>query len=276
MSMTGLRAIVDIDAVDIDRFVKDPSTLVEVCREVVDLLDESSDVAAVAEQEAQLRAIAKAVEQLEKSGVTVPDPLRAEKTRLIASLAVHADALEALAQLADEFQDILRDLRDRLGRNCYDGGPEQGLRGQRRSPVVADHHDRFWTHRLAGNHGLDCARRNFLRKPSRGRCRPAAWRPHAIVLPVGLYTVADYCGTAVRLHRFALSLRAKFEWSAMALEYAGRRSGNRVVDCFHAAPSNLSGALRFFPKDLWGAQAGGYASALAVLHGSCHSRGRRG
>ena len=58
MSMTSLKATVDIDAVDIDGFVKDPSTLVELCREVVDQLDESSDVAAVAEQEAQLRAIA--------------------------------------------------------------------------------------------------------------------------------------------------------------------------------------------------------------------------
>lgn len=129
MNMTSLRAVVDIDAVDIDRFVKDPSTLVELCREVVDQLDESSDVAAVAEQEAQLRAIAKAVEQLEKSGVTVPDPLRAEKTRLISSLAVHADALEALAQLADEFQDILKDLRERLGRNA--ASPQAKPRGKR-------------------------------------------------------------------------------------------------------------------------------------------------
>jgi hypothetical protein len=80
------------DGTDIDRFVKDPTMLVELCREVIDQLDASSDDAVVAEQEAQLRAIAKAVEQLEKSGVTVPDPLRTEKTRLAASLAVHTDA----------------------------------------------------------------------------------------------------------------------------------------------------------------------------------------
>jgi len=129
MSLTSIRAVADIDAIDIARFVKDPSTLVELCREVIDHLDESSDATALAEQEAQLRAIAKAIEQLEKSGVTVPDPLRAEKTRLTASLAVHADALEALAQLADEFQDILRDLRDRLGRNR--ASPEAKPRGKR-------------------------------------------------------------------------------------------------------------------------------------------------
>jgi hypothetical protein len=129
MTSISAAAVVDIDVVDMDRFVKDPSVLVELCREVIEQLDERSDEAAVAEQEAQLRAIAKAVEQLEKSGVTVPDPLRAEKTRLTASLAVHADALEALAQLADEFQDILRDLRDRLGQKA--ASPQAKPRGKR-------------------------------------------------------------------------------------------------------------------------------------------------
>jgi hypothetical protein len=118
------------DGTDIDRFVKDPSILVELCREVIDQLDASSDDACVAEQEAQLRAIAKAVEQLEKSGVAVPDPLRAEKTRLAASLAVHTDAKQALAQLADEFQDILRELRDRLGQNSPTEGKPRGKRSK--------------------------------------------------------------------------------------------------------------------------------------------------
>jgi hypothetical protein len=117
------------DTADIDRYVKDPSMLVELCREVIDQLDTSSEDAAVAEHEAQLRVIAKAVEQLEKSDVAVPDPLRAEKTRLAASLAVHTDAKQALAQLADEFQDILRDLRDRLGHNA--ASPEPNPRGRR-------------------------------------------------------------------------------------------------------------------------------------------------
>jgi hypothetical protein len=119
------------DAADIDRFVKDPSILVELCREVIDQLDESSDDAAIAEQEAQLRAIAKAVEQLEKSHVTVPDPLRAEKTRLAASLAMHTDAKQALSQLADEFQDILADLRNRLGQNAAPAQIETKPRGKR-------------------------------------------------------------------------------------------------------------------------------------------------
>ncbi len=102
---------------DIVGFVKDPSKLVKLCRDVTDQLDASSEGAVVAEQDAQLHAIAKAIEQLEKSRFGVPEPLRAEKTRLAAALAVHADAKQALAQLADEFQDILKDLRERIGQN---------------------------------------------------------------------------------------------------------------------------------------------------------------
>lgn len=117
------------DSNEVGRFVKDPSLLVELCRDVIDQLDASSEEVAVAEQEAQLRAIAKAVEQLEKSAVSVPDALRAEKTRLAAALAVHADAKQALAQLADEFQDVLKDLRERLGQST--AAPEAKPRGKR-------------------------------------------------------------------------------------------------------------------------------------------------
>jgi len=117
------------EGADIDRFVKDPSLLVELCREVIDQLDASSEDTAIPEKEAQLRAIAKAVEQLEKSGVTVPDPLRAEKIRLAGLLAVHTDATQTLAQLAEEFQEIVEDLRDRLSRNRLT--PEGKRRGRR-------------------------------------------------------------------------------------------------------------------------------------------------
>lgn len=44
---------------DIDRFVKDPSLLVELCREVIDELGASNDDSDVGEREAQLREIVK-------------------------------------------------------------------------------------------------------------------------------------------------------------------------------------------------------------------------
>ena len=114
---------------DVVGFVKDPSQLVELCRDVIDQLDASSEDVAVAEQEAQLRAIAEAIERLQRVSVPIPEPLRAEKTRLVAALAVHADARQALAQLADEFQGILKDLRERLGQNTT--APEAKPRGKR-------------------------------------------------------------------------------------------------------------------------------------------------
>ena len=103
------------DSVDIAPYVKDPSLLVDLCREVIDELDASNDDSDVGEREAQLREIAKTIERLEKAGVSVPDVLRGEKTRLAASLAVHADSTQALGQLADEFASLVKELRMRLG-----------------------------------------------------------------------------------------------------------------------------------------------------------------
>jgi hypothetical protein len=100
---------------DIERYSKDPSLLVDACREVIDRLDTLSDDAQTGIMEIQLREIAGTIERLEKAGVTVPDVLRAEKTRLAAALGIQADAAQALSQLAGEFEDILKDLKARLG-----------------------------------------------------------------------------------------------------------------------------------------------------------------
>ena len=121
------------DGSDIGRFVKDPSLLVDLCREVIDELDASSDNSDIGEREAQLREIAKTVERLEKAGVSVPDVLRGEKTRLAASLAVHADSAQALEQLADEFANILKELRARLGQDQLASAPKTKVRRSRTS-----------------------------------------------------------------------------------------------------------------------------------------------
>lgn len=101
---------------NIDRFVKDPNLLIELCREVIDQIDSGSDDSKAAEKEAQLREIAKAVEKLEKMGIPVPDALRGEKTRLAAGLGIQAQAEQAMHHLADEMEAILKDLNTRLGR----------------------------------------------------------------------------------------------------------------------------------------------------------------
>jgi exonuclease VII small subunit len=101
--------------IDINRFVKDPSLLIELCREVIDRIDSRSDNPKAAEKEAQLKEISKAIEKLEKKEVPVPDAFRAEKTRLAAELGIQTQAEQALYHMADELDAILKDLNARLG-----------------------------------------------------------------------------------------------------------------------------------------------------------------
>ena len=101
---------------DIERFVQDPGLLVDVCRDLVDTLDDGHDQVETAAMDAQLREIARAVHRLERLGVPVPDALRGEKTRLAAALAGPSQTAITLGQLADEFERLARDLRQRIER----------------------------------------------------------------------------------------------------------------------------------------------------------------
>lgn len=103
------------DTSDVLPLARDPSLLLEALRDLIEYLDSDAEEVPVAEQEVQLRVIAKTIEQLDKAGVAVPEPLRAEKTRIVAAIAVHREARQALAQLADELAEILTDLRQRMG-----------------------------------------------------------------------------------------------------------------------------------------------------------------
>ena len=110
---------------EVERYVKDPSRLVELCREVIDRLDAEVDNSDTAAMEAQLREIARAIDKLEKLGVQVPDALRAEKTRLAAALGANLETTQTLNHLADEFQDLLKDLKSRIGRSPEGPSPKK-------------------------------------------------------------------------------------------------------------------------------------------------------
>lgn len=115
---------------DVVRFVKEPSLLVELCREVIDRLNVITDDTETTEREAQLREISRSIERLEKKGVSIPEPLRAEKTRLASLLDMKADTTKPLHLLADEFEEILKDLKEKLGRSRNFTGSKK-LRGKR-------------------------------------------------------------------------------------------------------------------------------------------------
>ena len=101
---------------DVESYVKQPDLLVELCREVIErLLSAESVNGETAAMEAQLKEIARAIDKLDKQGVHVPDVLRAEKTRLAATLGVNADATQALSNLVSELEELLSSLKGRLG-----------------------------------------------------------------------------------------------------------------------------------------------------------------
>ncbi|MBF0595631.1 MAG: hypothetical protein HQL22_11805 [Candidatus Omnitrophica bacterium] len=89
----------------------DPQQLVEVCKTAIDNFKKADSYCNLAEQEAQLKEIARTVERLEKAGVAVPAALRSEKTRLAAELATPSKTAVTFQYLADEFEEILEDLK---------------------------------------------------------------------------------------------------------------------------------------------------------------------
>ncbi|MDE2126050.1 MAG: hypothetical protein KGJ62_05630 [Armatimonadetes bacterium] len=123
-------------------FAQDPGRLIDLIRQVIDQLVIGRNEATPKEQEAQLREIAKTIERLQKSEVSVPDALRSEKTRLIASIELHEDRVRALAELATGLQATLNDLRYRTneGTESMPGRPTSGLpdkRSRSREPESA-------------------------------------------------------------------------------------------------------------------------------------------
>lgn len=102
------------NGVGIDHFVKDPGLLVEMFREVVERHGVSTDESDTGEREAQLSEIAKAIERLERIGVSVPGVLRAEKLRLACPSQITEDAAQALKPLVSGLWKLLCSIRARL------------------------------------------------------------------------------------------------------------------------------------------------------------------
>ncbi len=119
---------------DITEYVKDPSLLADVCRHVIESLDSVGDDDESREKEAQLREIAKTIERLEKAGVAIPDALRGEKTRLASDLAIKSEGLAGLNRLADELEEVLRDLKTRISRDDGTANGTKPRRKRSRSP----------------------------------------------------------------------------------------------------------------------------------------------
>lgn len=119
---------------NINSFLEDPSLLTQTFRQVIDALDASGEDDERQEMETQLREIAKSIERLEKAGVSVPDVLRGEKTRLASELAVKSEGLAVMNRLADEMDEVLQDLKERIGRGTPSKGKSKTRRKRSTSP----------------------------------------------------------------------------------------------------------------------------------------------
>lgn len=119
---------------DVERYVEKPSLLVTLCRDVIERLDNEIQSDETASMEAQLREVSRAIEKLDKQHVPVPDALRTEKTRLAAALSENGEPIEALNNLADELEGLLKDLKARIGRSTSSRGSKKPRAKRSKSP----------------------------------------------------------------------------------------------------------------------------------------------
>jgi len=91
------------DSSELTRFLDSPELLSQLCKNVIARLDERRKRARLDEQEKQLNEIARTIEKLEKAGV--------------AELAVRDEINNKLEKLAHGLEEVLQDLRPRIGKS---------------------------------------------------------------------------------------------------------------------------------------------------------------
>ena len=89
-------------------YVQDPDQLLEIVRSVINQLISEDNREEKRAMESQLREIARAIENLEKKDILVPEVLRAEKTRLATAVGVQSAATRSLSHLVDGLEEIIR------------------------------------------------------------------------------------------------------------------------------------------------------------------------
>ena len=96
-------------------FIEDPEKLLSLIREVIRNLAEKENQQEIVSMEAQLREISKAIENLERRNIQVPDTLRSEKTRLAAAMTIQSDTTQTLKLLTEGLENIVKGLKQSMG-----------------------------------------------------------------------------------------------------------------------------------------------------------------
>lgn len=121
---------------DEQELIENPEALLALIQKSVQhLIEQRPDTA---EQEAQLLAVAKAIEQLEKQRVPVPDSLRQTKMDLVAEIGQQDRFEQQLRMLGDGLAEALEMIEDATGRPRSEGKPQKESTPRQRRPRNSD------------------------------------------------------------------------------------------------------------------------------------------
>ncbi len=125
---------------DEQELIQNPEALLALMRQAVEhLIEQRPDTAA---QEAQLRAVAKAIEQLEKQQVPVPDSLRQMKMTLVGDIGQHAQFNRQLMVLGEGLTEVLETIESTIdkprseGKSQKESTPRQRRQRNSNQPVT--------------------------------------------------------------------------------------------------------------------------------------------
>ncbi len=121
---------------DQQALIENPEALLALVQQAVrHLIDHRPDTS---EQEAQLRAVAKAIEQLEKQRVPVPDSLRRTKMHLVTEIGQHAQFDHQLMALGEGLSEVLAIIEDATGKPRSEGKSSKEVTPRQRRPKNSD------------------------------------------------------------------------------------------------------------------------------------------
>jgi hypothetical protein len=117
---------------DEQQLIQNPEALLALVQQAVQhLIEQRPDTA---EQEAQLRAVAKAIEQLEKQRVPVPDSLRQTKMELVAKIGQQNQFDQQLGMLGDGLAEVLEMIEGATGKPRLEGNSQKDSIPRQRRP----------------------------------------------------------------------------------------------------------------------------------------------
>jgi hypothetical protein len=121
---------------DEQELIQSPEALLALVQQAVQhLIEQRPDTA---EQEAQLRAVAKAIEQLEKQRVPVPDSLRQTKMDLVAKIDQKNQFDQQLRILGKGLAEALEMIEEEIGKPSSEGKTQKESTPRQRRPRNSD------------------------------------------------------------------------------------------------------------------------------------------